>query len=154
MILRKGDVPVTHPPAALVERLGAISQRWLSDAGGLTQFGALLETLEPGSRSSERHWHEAEDEFLYVLDGVATVIEDDGEHVIGPGDAAAWPAGAPNAHHVINRTSAPVTYLLVGTRATRDAVHLPDAGRTEYKDGPDWRVVDRDGNVLAEGRDD
>lgn len=127
--------------------------RWwpFSDAGGLTQYGAFTEELAPGAQSSQRHWHEAEDEFLYVLDGTVTVVEDDGEHVLAPGDAACWPAGRPNAHCLINRTGQAVTYLIVGTRAKNDACHYPDIdlhySRTDgvrsmsHKDGtpyPGW----------------
>ena len=72
------------------EHYGASERLRVSDAGGLThQFGAHVETLQPGLRSSERHWHKEEDEFLYVISGEPTVIEDDGAHPLGPGDATA-----------------------------------------------------------------
>ncbi|MCY1126145.1 cupin domain-containing protein [Frigidibacter sp. RF13] len=130
MILRKGTVatdtaPSNYPaPYALPEGL----MRWLplSDAGGLSQFGAAVETLDPGGQSSQRHWHEAEDEFLYVLDGELTVVENDGDHILTPGDAACWPAGVANGHCLINRSQRPATYLIVGTRAKDDAAHYPD----------------------------
>lgn len=134
--------------------MGSWAEVRYSDAGGLTQFGAHLVTLEPGSRSSDRHWHEAQDEFLYMLTGAATVVEETGEQVIGPGDAAAWPAGAANGHQVVNRSDAPCSFLIVGTRPTREVIHYPDLARTLHVDGPAWRVVDRDGNVLRQGRDD
>src|SRR5215207_700214 len=44
--------------------------------GGLTQFVAHVQTLQPGSRTGDRHWHEEEDELLYVLSGEATVVEE------------------------------------------------------------------------------
>jgi uncharacterized cupin superfamily protein len=135
--------------------MGVSSEAHYSDAGGLTQFGAHVVSLQPGARSSDRHWHEAEDEFLYVLDGEATVVEEDGPHVLGPGDAACWPAGAANAHHVLNRSDAPCSFIVVGTRAVRDVQRYPDLGRTTYVDGKDWRVMDdRSGKVLRQGRDD
>ena len=111
MIVRNDDVSVDRGteetgeaerplrvPALFERRAGSpntapISRRWL-----------------PGSRSSERHWHEKEEEFLYLISGEATLVENDGEHVMLPGDAACWPAGVPNAHHVINRCSSPCTY--------------------------------------------
>jgi uncharacterized cupin superfamily protein len=71
----------------------------LGDAGGLTQFGVNLCRLEPGSGSSLRHWHHNEDEFVYILEGEATLIDDDGETVLKPGDAATFKAGAANGHH-------------------------------------------------------
>ena len=125
--------------------------RHLSDAGGLTQYGAYLETLQPGGKSSDRHWHEKEDEFIYVVSGEATV-EDDGEHILHPGDAACWPAGVPIAHQVVNRSQTPCSYLIVGTRVTHDVCHYPESGRVLHTEGEDWRIEARDGKVLAAGK--
>lgn len=147
MIVRRDGAPVDPGSGEGTERLR------YSDAGGLTQFGAYAETLRPGARSSDRHWHEEEDEFLYVLSGEATVIEDDGAHPLRPGDAACWPAGAPNAHQVVNRSDAPCTYLIFGTRMARDTVHYPDTGRVQrdFEDGT-WRLERTDdGSLIGEG---
>ena len=129
MILLRGDHPPTIVGPQEASSNGPYAVRRLSDAGGLTQFGALEETLEPGSRSSERHWHEAEDEFLYMLAGEATVVEDAAATVLRAGDAACWPAGVANAHHVINHGNDPCTYLIVGTRSPSDVCHYPDLDR-------------------------
>jgi len=127
---------------------------WLyySDAGGLTHYGAYVETLQPGARSSEKNWHEKEDEFLYVLAGELTVIENDVETVLHPGDAACWPAGQPIAHTVVNRSSAACTYLIVGTRVTHDVCHYPESGRACHTEGETWRLEASDGTVLKSGR--
>jgi uncharacterized cupin superfamily protein len=122
-----------------------------SGVGGLSQFGAHVETLQPGSRSSERHWHEEEDEFVYMLSGEATVIEEDGAHLLHSGDATCWPAGMPNAHHVVNRSGAPCTYLIFGTWMARDVVHYPDVGRTLYDEGGTWRLHRTDDGSLIKG---
>ena len=111
MIIRRGTATLQFATAEQAKRHGAYSSARLSEDGGLKQFGAYIETLEPGSRSSDRHWHEQEDEFLYVLSGEATVIEDDGEHLLVSGDTACWPAGTPNAHHVVNRSEHPLLVL-------------------------------------------
>jgi uncharacterized cupin superfamily protein len=150
MIVRKGEPTASRGGAE--HALGAYETLRYSDVGQLKQFGANLETLQPGSRSSERHWHEREDEFLYLISGEATVIENDGMHVLYPGDAACWPAGTANAHCVVNRSSSPCTYLIVGTRPTHDICHYPDAGRALHTDGETWRMVRDDGTVLREGR--
>jgi uncharacterized RmlC-like cupin family protein len=94
MIIRKVRPPAEHGTDGRAEQYGAFKRLRYSDVGGLTQFGAAVETLQPGSRSSERHWHEAEDEFLYVISGEATVVEEDGAHLLHPGDAACCPARA------------------------------------------------------------
>src|SRR5918995_5269972 len=128
MIIRKGQPPADRGAEGRAEQYGAFERLRYSDAGGLTQFGAHVETLQPGSRSSERHWHEEEDEFLFVLSGEATVIEEDGPHLLRPGDAACWPAGTANAHQVVNRSGAPCSYLILGSGAVPDVVHYPDRG--------------------------
>ena len=66
----------------------------LGDVVGLTQFGVNLTRLKPGAASALRHWHEAEDEFVYVLEGEITLIEDGGTTVLQPGDAAGFKAGS------------------------------------------------------------
>ncbi|MES2844939.1 MAG: cupin domain-containing protein [Pseudomonadota bacterium] len=130
---------------------GGVRTLHLSDAGGLTQFGAYRETLSPGAVSSDRHWHTSEDEFLFVLDGTATVIDDDGAHVLTRGDAVCWRHGDPYAHHVQNLSNAAVTYLIVGTRVAGDICHYPDSGRRQVNGATDWQVLDAGGAVLRGG---
>ena len=151
MIVRKDDVSVDRGTEQQMKQNGAFECRRYSKVGGLTQYGAYIETLAPGSRSSERHWHEKEEEFLYLISGEATLVENDGEHVMLPGDAACWPAGIPNAHHVINRSNSPCTYVIVGTRPTHDVCHYPDSGRALHTEGDTWRIVAGDGTVLKSG---
>jgi uncharacterized cupin superfamily protein len=86
----------------------------------LTQFGVNLLTLGPGSWSSQRHWHALEDEFVYVLEGEVVLVEDDGEHVLGPGDCAGFKAGTRNGHHLQNRTTRDARILVVGSRIDDD----------------------------------
>lgn len=107
---------------------------WISEAGGLTQFGAFVETLQPGSRSARRHWHSAEDELVYVLEGEVTLVQEDGETLLGPGDAATFKAGWPDAHCLLNRSSRPTRCLVVGTRAPVDTITYPDEGRVCHRD--------------------
>lgn len=149
MIIRRGTAPSQQrstPDFGSMETVG------LSEAGGITQYGAHLAVLQPGAKASMRHWHEREGEFLFVVSGELTVIENDGAHVLQPGDAACWPAGIANAHHVINHSSAPCTYLIVGTKVTHDVCHYPDDGKTLYTEGETWRFVDAAGTVLKSGR--
>jgi uncharacterized cupin superfamily protein len=111
---------------------GARESLHLSEAGGLAQFVAHVQTLQPGSRSPDRHWHEEEDELLYMLSGEETVIEEDGPHLLRPGDAACWPAGTANAHQVVNRSGAPCSYFILGSGVVPDVIHYPDRGEILY----------------------
>ena len=144
MIVRRAGLRMAHEDG----------REWLyySDEGGLTQYGVYVDTLQPGVQSSDKHWHEKEDEFLYVLAGEVTVIENDVAAVLYPGDSACWPAGEPIAHTVANRSSEPCSYLIVGTRVTHDACHYPESGQTLYTEGESWRIESADGNVLKSGQ--
>ena len=114
-----------------------ISTTWgLADAAGLTQFGAHYETLEPGAVSSLRHWHSAEDEFLYMLEGEAVLYEGEERHVLTPGMAAGWPAGAEKGHFLRNESAADASYLIVGTRVPGDVVTYPAHDRVLHRGEP------------------
>jgi uncharacterized cupin superfamily protein len=94
-----------------------VAGRWyrrLAPATGLTDFGVSHVTLEPGAWSSQRHWHDGEDEFLVMIEGEAVLVEDEGRSVLGPGDLAAWPKGNTNGHHLINESDRPCRFLAFG----------------------------------------
>lgn len=124
---------------------------YLSEGGGLTQFGAYLDRLMPGGLSSERHWHSAEDEMAYILSGAATFVSDAGERLVGPGDALCWPHGCPDAHHLVNDGTEPCTYLIIGTRVAGDICHYPDLGQRQVNGDLRWHVEDAEGKVLRQG---
>jgi uncharacterized cupin superfamily protein len=108
--------------------------QWISEAGELTQFGAFIEVLQPGCRSSIKHWHAAEDEMVYVLAGEITVVEGESEWVMHPGDAATFKAGVAVGHCLENRSSFPTRCLVVGTRAPVDRITYPDHDRVLLRD--------------------
>ncbi len=107
---------------------------WISEPGGLTQFGAFVQTMPPGSRSSEKHWHAAEDEMVYVLEGAVTLCEGDAETVLRPGDAATFKAGVAVGHYFENRSAGPVRCLVVGTRAAVDRITYTERDLVCHRD--------------------
>ncbi len=98
----------------------------IGEAGGLSQFGANLLTLQPGAWSSQRHWHSAEDELVVVLSGSLVLVEEGGETLLAPGDIATFKAGMPNGHHLQNRSNAPASFLAIGPDRPDDECHYPD----------------------------
>jgi uncharacterized cupin superfamily protein len=104
---------------------GRFRQR-LGNVVGLDQFGVNLTRLKPGAWSAQRHWHETEDEFVYVLEGELVLCEDGGELLMRAGDAAGFKANAANGHCLVNRTAADAVFLEIGTRLADDRVHYPD----------------------------
>ena len=94
-----------------------VQGRWyrrLAPAAGLTDFGVSHVTLKPGAWSSQRHWHDGEDEFLVMLSGEAVLVEDDGRTILRARDCAAWPKGIANGHHLINESDEDCTFIVVG----------------------------------------
>ncbi|WP_373354434.1 cupin domain-containing protein [Pseudoroseicyclus sp. CXY001] len=157
-IFRKADQTLKDAgasyPAPYTLPAGRMLTHHLTERGGLTQFGVVLQQLQPGGQSSQMHWESHEDEFLYVLDGRLTVVEDGVETEIGPGDSACWPAGVAVAHCLRNHSDAPATYLVAGTRDEAhnictypglDMLATP-AGRT-HADGTPYREPDPKGET-------
>jgi uncharacterized cupin superfamily protein len=142
---------IIDPASAPLSTEKGMSTLHLSVAGGLSQFGAYLDTLEPGAWSSHRHWHSAEDEFLYFLSGTATLRDDNGMTDLFPGDAVCWRHGDPNAHHLTNRGDVPARWLIVGSRCRGDVCTYPDDGRRLVNGDTTWQVIATDGSVLREG---
>lgn len=115
-----------YPPPFDQPCRGRVRRR-LGEAGGLADFGVNLLELPSGAWSSQRHWHSAEDEFIWVLEGEVTLIDDEGEHVLRAGDCAAFPKGDRNGHHLVNRSHSATRCLEVGSRK-------PDDDECDYPD--------------------
>jgi uncharacterized cupin superfamily protein len=107
----------------------------LGDAAGLTQFGANLVRMPPGSWSSQRHWHSHEDEFAYVLEGEVVLVTDAGEETLVKGDAVGFKGGDRDGHHFVNRSTSDVTMLVVGSRIEEDSGEYSDIDMAFSKTG-------------------
>jgi uncharacterized cupin superfamily protein len=125
----------------------AMAKRWLrrlAPAAGLADFGASYVRLEPDGISSQRHWHEGEDELVVMIEGEAVLVEEDGETALMAGDVAAFPKNVPNGHHLVNRSDRPCVFVAVGKFIATDC-HYPDvdmhydaaSNRFTRKDGSD-----------------
>src|SRR6185437_732878 len=127
------------------------TRRALGNAAGLTQFGVNLLTLPPGAASSQRHWHSAEDEFVYVLSGEVTLITDAGEQELRAGDCAGFPMNDGNGHQLVNKSADLATCLEIGARSNHDVCTYSDIdmkidskiGRYTHKDGTPYPERER-----------
>lgn len=129
-----------------------VQGRWyrrLAPATGLTEFGVSHVTLKPGAWSSQRHWHNGEDEFLVMLEGEAVLVEDEGRSVLKPGDCVSWPKGSTNGHHLINESDRDCVFICMsggknegGGYSDIDMVFTPE-GKYARKDGTLYSEGDR-----------
>lgn len=123
----------------------AVEGRWwkrIAPIAGLTEMGASHVTLDPGAWSSQRHWHDGEDELVIMLSGTATLVEDGGETEVRAGDVLAWAKGVANGHCLINRSDAPCQFVAISAGADSGG-HYSDIDMMWTKDG---RYCRRDGS--------
>ena len=124
------------------------ARKRLGDAAGLSQFCVNLFRFQPGSWSSQRHWQTASDEFVYVASGEFLLITGGGEETLRAGDAAGFKAGAPDGHHLQNRSPSEAVVVEVGTRLSGDGCYYSDIDMMIIDDGPDG-YTRRDGSPYA-----
>ena len=136
----------TNYPAPFDRVVVGRERKRLGNAAGLEQFGVNLTTLKPGAASALRHWHEQEDELVYVLDGEVVLIEDEGETVLKAGDAAGFKADSANGHHLVNRSRRDVVYLEIGTRSKYERVDYPDVDLMVIRDDRGMRYTHKNGD--------
>ena len=122
--------------------------RWvrrLAGPTGLSDLGASHVVLKPGGISSQRHWHEGEDELVVMVSGEAVLVEDEAETVMRPGDVAVFAKGVPNGHHLVNRSNSDCVFIAVGKWATSDC-YYPDIDL--HLDGATSRYTHKDGTAY------
>jgi len=126
--LELDQVPATNRTGYPSDLAGPVAGRFyrrVGAAAGFEDFGASHVTLAPGAWSSQRHWHEDEDELVIVLSGEVVLIDDGGEAVLRAGEVAVFPKGDGNGHHLVNRSAAEAVIVAVG-RTARGPCHYPD----------------------------
>ncbi len=138
----------TNYPAQHADVLAGREKRVLGDKFGLTQFGVNLTTLAPGSWSAHRHWHEKEDEFILVLEGEITLVDDLGDHILRKGMCAGFKAGIANGHCLVNKSKQPATYIEIGTRSPEEIAHYPDIDMKAVKTAGKFMMTKKDGNPF------
>ncbi len=142
--------PIPSYPKEFAQVIAGREKQKLGDAVGLTQFGVNITRIKAHSASALRHWHEQEDEFIYMIEGELVLKENDGETVLKTGDCAGFKAGSGIAHCLINRTGRDAVYLEVGTRAKSERVHYPDVDFMMERDDVSRRWFRRSGEPIRE----
>ena len=133
-------------PEPFASLMAGRDKRKLGDHFALTNFGINQTTLAPGAISALSHHHSKQDEFIYILEGIATLLYGENEYPMSPGDCMGFKAGAGVASQLVNRSSEPVVYLEVGDRTVGDEVDYPsdDLKAAQQTDGA-WLFTHKDG---------
>ena len=114
---------------------GRFGSRWqaLSEFGGGSHLGVVLEILPPGKQSNQLHYHLLEEEHVFVLEGMMTVLLGDKSYPVKAGDYVCFPAGQPAGHALLNEGTEPCRYLLIGERNPNEVAVYPETGRVSVR---------------------
>ncbi|MDY6780779.1 MAG: cupin domain-containing protein, partial [Halobacteria archaeon] len=96
---------------------------------GYRQIGFSLYEIPPGKRSCPYHYHTANEEAIFVLEGEGTLRYSDGEADLNPGDFAAFPADEEGGHQVVNDSDATLRYVMVSTMEEPDVIVYPETDK-------------------------
>lgn len=143
---KMGKTIYPEPYASLVE--GRLKRK-LGEFFGLTNFGINLTHLSPGARSALAHSHSQQDEFIFVLEGTPTLVLEQEEFTLNPGECYGFKAGTGIAHQLVNRSEESVIYLEIGDRTAGDEVEYPndDLKVTQLPNG-EWALTHKDGRAY------
>jgi uncharacterized cupin superfamily protein len=116
----------------------AFSARRLGPAVGGRQLGCSWYDVPPGKTAFPFHFHCANEEAMYVLEGEGTMRIGDARVPIRAGDYIALPVGLDGAHQLLNTGDAPLRYLCFSTMHPVEVAGYPDSdkiGAMAMKDG-------------------
>jgi uncharacterized cupin superfamily protein len=152
MIINSQELPDqtnSNYPEVFKHLVDGRKRKRLGQAAGLTQFGVNLVQLAPGSCSSIRHYHSKQDEFVYILQGEITLVTNDGETILIPGQGAGFPAGEADGHHLINRSDELALYLEIGSRTEQEQVNYPDLDLiARFSVDQGWKFMHKNGTAY------
>jgi uncharacterized cupin superfamily protein len=104
-------------------------RKQLGSAAGGQRVGCGLYEVPPGRTAFPRHYHLANEEAIYVLQGSGTLRLGEQRITLSRGDYVALPAGESGAHQIINTSDEPLRYLCFSTMIEPDAMVYPDSNK-------------------------
>lgn len=87
-----------------------------------------LVRLAPGQMYCPYHFHHAEEECFYILEGRGRLRYGSDERPLRPGDVIGCPTGPESAHQIIAGAEA-LVYLAISTFAPVEVCEYPDSGK-------------------------
>ena len=105
----------------------AFSGRILGEATGASGIGASHYEVPPGRTAFPSHYHCANEESMYVLEGEGSLRIGEATIAVGAGDYVTFPVGPAHAHQITNTGTGPLRYLALSTKHNVDVVGYPDS---------------------------
>ncbi|MGA2412178.1 MAG: cupin domain-containing protein [Candidatus Binataceae bacterium] len=101
----------------------------LGGSAGARMLGASIYELPPGASAFPYHYHCANEELIYVLEGEGVLRLGDQRILVRAGSFAAMPPGPAHAHRLYNTSDAPLRYLCVSSMITPEICVYPDSSK-------------------------
>lgn len=119
-------------------RFGSRS-KWLGHAAGGKGIGCSWYEIDPGKTTFPYHYHCANEESLFVLEGTGRLRLGEEEIPIGPGDYVVFPTGPESAHQLTATGDRPLRYLCLSTLNPVDIVGYPDSNKFMFTSRPEGK---------------
>jgi uncharacterized cupin superfamily protein len=136
---QEGEIMADHPNVVRADELAWAEQshgerfahrrKQLSAASGAEKLGCSLYEIPPERRAWPYHYHLANEEAIYILEGSGVLRIGESEVEVAGGDYVALPVGPATAHQIINRSNAPLRYLCFSTMVEPDVLVYPDSNK-------------------------
>lgn len=104
-------------------------RKQLGEAAGGDLLGCSLYELPSGHNSWPYHYHTANEEAIYVLEGAGTIRLGGETSGLEAGDYVAVPSDETGGHKVINDSDGALRYLAISTMNEPDLTVYPDSGK-------------------------
>ena len=126
----------------------AFRRKRLGAAVGSKGLGVSWFELQPGKKAFPLHFHLANDEAVFVLEGEGVLRLGEEEQPLRAGEFVAFAPGPPG-HQIINRSQAPLRYLAISTMREPEVAVYPDSKKVGViARGQGFSSVHRQGDAV------
>lgn len=98
------------------------------------KLGFHIEILSPKQYSCPYHYHQLEEELFYVLEGEATLRQNDEYSKIEKGDLIFFGLGEEYSHQFYNHTEKDFKFIAISNLDKSDIAYYPDSGKVNIRE--------------------
>src|SRR5262249_12291738 len=100
--------------------------RWAGEKLDSCKLGFNVTRVLPGRAAWPYHFHHANEEMFFVLEGRGSIRIGRRKYRIREGDFISLPPGRESAHQIVNDSKAPLRYLAVSTMEAPEIAEYPE----------------------------
>jgi uncharacterized cupin superfamily protein len=105
----------------------AFTGKKIAAASGAAALGCGYFEVPPGRSAFPNHYHCANEEGVFILEGQAEARIGKDTVIVGQGDYIAYPVGPEFSHSIKNTGTIPLKYLCLSTMLPTEVVGYPDS---------------------------